>query len=525
MKVVTAKEMQVIDRKTIKEYGLSGLVLMERAGTAVAKKVKELYQKRKVVVLSGGGNNGGDGLVAARILRKWKWDVSVILFSKQSRLSPDCLIQYTSAVRKGVTVEFRTAVKSNVLDGALVIDALLGTGINKKVRSPLSKVISTLNRSDADVLAVDIPSGISSDNGQVMGEAVRADHTVTFGLPKIGHKLFPGAHYTGRLFIQDIGFPDELMTSEGLQTQTIEQSDAVMLLPERFDNSHKGDYGHVLLVAGSRGKTGAAMMAADACLRSGSGMITIGVPETLIDVFHARVTEEMVLPLKDRGDGSLSRDASLQILDFLNEKADVLAIGPGIGISEDTVRILSAIIRQSTAPMVIDADGLNSLSERVSVLSKAKAPVILTPHPGEMARLLLGQSESGSPKGKNEKAMRKIRKYIEADKIQIVRSFSKKTGATLVLKGAPTLIAEPEGTVFINTTGNPGMATAGAGDVLTGMIAAFLGQGLNPVSAAVLGPYLHGLAGDSAALKMGMHSMIATDITAMLPEAFSALQA
>ncbi|UCE79544.1 MAG: NAD(P)H-hydrate dehydratase [Nitrospiraceae bacterium] len=526
MKVVTAEEMQDIDRQTIQEFGISGRVLMERAGTAVAEKVKELYRKRKVIVLCGGGNNGGDGLVAARILHKWKWNVTSYVCSPKDKLSPDCLLQYQSAVKKGVSVEFRTVMKSSELSRSLVVDALLGTGINKTVRYPLAQVISVINSSRADVLAVDIPSGISSDNGQVMGEAVRAGHTITFGLPKIGHKLFPGAHYTGKLDIQDIGFPEELTNSETLQTQTIEQSDAALLLPERFDDSHKGDYGHILLVAGSKGKTGAAMMAAEACLRSGAGMITIGVPETLIDVFQARVTEEMVLPLADNGDGSLSKKAAPQILRFLSKNADILAIGPGIGLTDHTVKIISDLVQKSTAPMVIDADGLNSLSRGITALKKAKAPVILTPHPGEMARLIMQLPEFSRKTSESTKtgaAQRGARKEIESDRIGMVRSFSKIMGVCVVLKGAPTVVAESDGSVYINTTGNPGMATAGSGDVLTGMIAAILGQGLSPCSAAILGPYLHGLAGDFAAAEFGMHSLIASDITAMLPKAFSSL--
>ena len=514
MKVVTSEEMRSIDRRTIAEYGVSSAVLMERAGLAVAERIRGLFERRKVIVISGGGNNGGDGIVAARNLFNWGWNVRVLLLSRENKLSPDCRVQYRTAKKMKVPMEFRTGISGADLHSALVVDAIFGTGINKAVRPPVSDIISLLNRSEAPVLSVDIPSGISADNGRVMGEAVRADYTVTFGLPKIGHLLYPGAEYTGKLFIEDIGFPEGLLSPESLYIQTVERDDAALLVPARPADSHKGEYGHVLVIAGSRGRTGAALMTAKACLRSGAGLVTIGVPETLADIFQARVTEEMVILLPDRGDGTLSVKASGEILRFVSERADVLAIGPGIGISADNTRIMRELIKKSAAPMVIDADGINSIKGDAGILRKAKSPVILTPHTGEMARLLKAD-------GADESAERNA---IERGRVALSLSFSEKNGVYLVLKGAPTLVAEPGGKLFINTTGNPGMATAGSGDVLTGIISAFLGQQLNPLDASVLGTYLHGLAGDIAASAKGMHSMIATDIIEHLPGAFGALK-
>ena len=241
MKVVTAEEMRAIDEKTIKKYGISGPVLMERAGLAVAVKIRELFDKKKVVVLSGSGNNGGDGIVIARNLYNWGWNVKVLLVAKEDKLSPNCLAQLRIAKKLKVPVEFRTALHDKDLHGAVVVDALLGTGVNKPVTSPLSDIIAFINRSDVRVVSVDIPSGISSDDGQVKGEAVLADYTVTFGLPKIGHLLHPGAEHAGHLFIEDIGLPAELLCSESLKTQTIEKKEASFLLPERTVYSHKGD--------------------------------------------------------------------------------------------------------------------------------------------------------------------------------------------------------------------------------------------------------------------------------------------
>ncbi len=522
MKVVTAEEMRNIDEKTIKKYGIPGLLLMERAGLAVATRIRELFDKKKVIVFSGSGNNGGDGIVVARNLYNWGWNVKVLLVSKEDKLGPDCLTQLRIARKAGVPIEFRTVLNDRDLHSTVVVDALLGTGINKPVQPPLSDIVAFINRSDVPVVSVDIPSGISSDDGQVKGGAIMADYTVTFGLPKIGHLLHPGAEHAGQLFIEDIGFPVELLSSESLKTQTIDNSDASLLLPERPAYSHKGDYGHVLIIAGSKGKTGAALMTAKACLRSGAGMVTIGVPETLTNVFQERVTEEMVLPLPDNGHGILSKEASVSILDFLNRKADVLAIGPGISSGPDIAELLKALLRSVTAPMVLDADAINSISGHTELFARVKAPIVLTPHTGEMARLLQEKHSTGNEM--SDVDWNCLRKNIERNRVAAATSFSKETGTYLVLKGAPTIVSEPEGSAFINTTGNQGMATAGAGDVLTGMISAFLAQGLNPLDASRLGVYLHGLAGDFAASEKGMHSLIATDIIGKIPEAFLCLK-
>ena len=520
MKVVTAEEMRNIDRRTIEEYGLDGPVLMERAGVAVARRIRDLFDRHKVVVIAGGGNNGGDGIVVARELFNHGWHTEVLLFSKEEKLSPDNLAQYRTARRMGVSVEFRTRISQRDLHGSIVVDALLGTGLDKPVTSSFAEAISFLNKADVKVVSVDIPSGISSDTGEVMGEAVRADYTVTFGLPKRGQLLYPGAEFTGKLFVEDIGFPEDLLSSDLIRVDAVEKKDAASLVPERPAHSYKGDYGHVLVVAGSRGKTGAPSMAARACLRSGAGMVTLGVPETLTDVFLSRVVEEMVLPLPDTGAGIFSESAFDLIVEFLDGRADVLAMGPGITTDGNIAKLVEKLVAAVTVPMVLDADALNVLSGRRDILKKAKAPVILTPHVGEMARLLrpAGEGAASAPPGREQLS------GIVKDRLSTAISFSVETGTYLVMKGAPTIVAVPEGRAFINTTGNAGMATAGAGDVLTGIIAAFLGQGLDPAGAAVLGTYMHGLAGDIASSLKGMHSLIAGDIFENMPAAFSALK-
>ena len=522
MKVVTAQEMKEIDRRTIEKFGIPGQVLMERAGMAVASKIKELFAQKKTMVLAGGGNNGGDGIVVARELFNSGWHVKVLLFAKQNRLSPDCLSQFRSAKRAGVPVEIRTGITGGDLHSALVVDALFGTGLNKEIKGNLTEVILSLNRSDSPVLSVDIPSGISADSGQVMGVAVKSDYTVTFGLPKRGHLLYPGADYAGKLFIENIGFPEELLTSDDLTVELLEKQYISQLIPERPKYSHKGDYGHVLVVAGSKGKTGAAFMAAKACMRAGAGLVTVGVPESLGDVVQSRVTEEMTLSLPDAGDGTLSSKASSVILRFLAEKADVLCIGPGIGVSDETRKLLAELVTSSRAAMVIDADGINSIDD-MALFGKAQAPVILTPHPGEMARLL---SKKTSPPGRGSRksGAKGLKTQIEQERIITALSFSQETGAYILLKGVPTVLAEPGGRAYINPTGNPGMATGGTGDVLTGMVSSFIAQGMNPTDGGILGVYMHGLAGDIAADKKGEHSLIASDIIDFLPEAFKCLK-
>ncbi|MFZ3135953.1 MAG: NAD(P)H-hydrate dehydratase [Thermodesulfovibrionales bacterium] len=541
MKVVTAAEMQEIDEKTIREPGISGLVLMERAGLAVVSKIKELFGRKKVIVVSGAGNNGGDGMVIARNLHNEGWNVEVFLTAMPEDLKGDALSQYKAALKCGVLIkpaEELIVHKASIFTRhSIIVDAILGTGLKKNIAGMLSEIINILNQSAFPVISVDIPSGISSDNGQVMGNAVRAGYTVTFGLPKRGHFLHPGAEFSGKLFIEDIGFPKALLGSEKPGVELLERDYLKRLIPVRRTYSHKGNYGHVLIIAGSRGKTGAALMAAEACLRTGAGLVTIGIPESLAEVFQSRVTEAMTLILPDNGDGTLSAKASGRILDFLRKSADILAIGPGIGVTAGTRKLLRDLISNSESPMVIDADGINSLNGNRGVFTKAKAPLILTPHPGEMARLLKeAKSKEHRAKSVEQKARSKdvaavpkafgisLRDEIEKDRINIAICFAKETGTHLVLKGVPTIIAAPDGQAFINPTGNPGMAKGGTGDVLTGMISGFLAVCRNPLYSCILGVYMHGLAGDIGASEIGENSLMATDIIDKIPAAFFSLK-
>jgi NAD(P)H-hydrate epimerase len=438
MKVVTAAEMREIDRKTIDECGIAGIVLMERAGLAVIARIKELFGRKNIIVVCGKGNNGGDGLVIARNFHNEGWEASVVTTSKPVDLKGDALLQYKTAVACGVKIypaETLLSRPSSILTRhSIIVDAILGTGLQKNISGRLAEVVELINRSGLPVVSVDIPTGISSDDGQVMGTAVRAAYTVTFGLPKRGHLLYPGAEYTGRLFTGNIGFPRRLLTSESLSVELLEKDAVPAMISRRNASSHKGDYGHVLMVAGSQGKTGAALMAARACLRAGAGLVTIGVPKSLASVYQSRVTEEMILGLPDRGDGTLSAKAAATMLDFLSGTADLLAIGPGIGVSADCRKLMETLIKSSRSPMVIDADGINALQGEKSILLKAKAGIILTPHPGEMVRLLQGKTAKG------RKGTAVSVQDIEKDRIRTAIHFAKETGTHLVLKGVPTIV-------------------------------------------------------------------------------------
>lgn len=512
MKIVTSNEMKDIDRLTIEHYGVPSLVLMERAGLAVATRVRELFGAGRIVVLCGKGNNGGDGLVVARILQNWGYRVKVFLLCERGDLSPDCRTQYKIAKKFDVPVEFKSGLTTADLHSAVIIDAVFGTGINKPLGEPFVTTFNLVNNSQTPVFSIDIASGISSDTGEVLGAAIKADYTITFGLPKIGHILYPGADYTSRLFIEDIGFPPKLLNSENLKIELIQKDFIASLIKRRERYSHKGDYGHVLVIAGSKGKTGAALMCAKACMRSGAGLVTVGVPESLIDIIQGRITEEMILPLPDDGNGMFSAKAIDQILSFAHCRVDAIAIGPGIGVSADTEVLLAEIVKACSIPLIMDADGINSLSANCDVLALKRSSIIITPHPGEMARLC---SRAFNTEYKNAD--------IEKDRLGISSKLSVKYSINVVLKGVPSVIASPDGRAFVNTSGNPGMATAGSGDVLTGVIASLTGQGLNPLDASVAGVHIHGLAGDLASNKKGEYCMIASDMIECLPDAFCSI--
>ncbi len=504
MKVVTAEEIALIDKLTIENYGIPSMVLMERAALSVVKHIIELKPKN-LIILAGPGNNGGDGIAVGRILKNEGYKIKIFQPFPEDKLSEDCKKQIYIAEKFGLKVFARYPTEIELAHTDVLIDAIFGTGLKKKIEGDLAKLIEYLNSLNKTVVAVDLPSGVSSDSGEILGCAVKAKITVTFGIPKRGHFLYPARDYVGSLYIEDIGFPKELIESESLKVSLITKEIATSLLPLRPSYSHKGTYGHLLVIAGSVGKTGAALLCGKSALRAGSGLVTIAVPAALKVVFQAKVLEEMILALPCNTK-TISKDAIKPLEEFIRERADVIAFGPGVGINEDTLEILKFLLTSCNVPLVIDADGITLLSTDENLLRKAKTKTVITPHPGELSRLI-----------------KMPVKEIEAQRIEIAQKVAKVFNCTVVLKGVPTVVANEDGKTFINTTGNPGMATGGSGDVLTGIIASLIGQKLDPFYASVLGVYLHGLSGDLAALNKGYHGIIAFDLIEYLPLAIKKL--
>ncbi len=501
MKVVTAKEMAEIDSLTIEKYGIPSLVLMERAALSVVNCIDEINDQT-ILVLAGPGNNGGDGIAVGRMLKNKGANVIVFQLFPEDKLSSDCKAQLQIAKNFGVPVKFGFPSIEEINNAQIIIDGIFGTGLKKPIEGKLAELIKNLNLYRKNTIAIDMPSGISSDTGEVLGVAIRAHLTVTFGLPKRGHFLFPGREYVGRLIIEDIGFPRELIESDKLRIGLLDKKLAKSFVPPRPLYSHKGTYGHVLVIAGSSGKTGAALMCAKSVLRTGAGLVTLAIPAALKVVFQSNVLEEMILSLPCNTQ-TLSSKAIEELERFINERADVVAFGPGVGINEDTEEILKFLLKKCACPIVIDADGITLLKNNLELLKSSKASTIITPHPGELGRLI------NMPIGD-----------IERKRIEIAISVANSLNTIVVLKGVPTVISSPEGHTLINSTGNPGMASGGSGDVLTGMIASLIGQGMAPFEAACLGVYLHGLSGDIASYSKGFHGMIARDIIESIPAAF-----
>ncbi len=512
MKLATAAEMRELDRQAIKDYGIPGMVLMENAGRGVVSSLREKWgpvQGRRYLILCGKGNNGGDGLVIARHLHNMGANVSVRLFSEEMKGDAGANLKAVQKmgidikpVSKNLKVETSEAKHADA-----VIDAIFGTGLADEVLKPYRAVIDMVNASARRVVAVDIPSGVNSDNGRIMGASIRADLTVTFGLPKRGHYLYPGAQMAGEIRVVDISIPAEAVDRSPIQANLITESSLSGIIPPRKTDSNKGTFGHLFILAGSVGKTGAAVMAAQAASRSGVGLVTVGVPESLNNIFEEKLTEEMTIPLPESANRTLSVKALDKILENLNGKT-ALAIGPGISTDPDTIKLISELLPRVKIPTLIDADGLNILSLDDEPLRNMKAPVMLTPHPGEMGRLL-----------------GVLAREVQADRPAAAIELAGEYKAIVVLKGARTLVASPTGEFYINTTGNPGMATGGTGDVLTGVIGSFMAQGIEMMDAAKAGVYIHGLAGDLAALEKSQAGMVAGDITDFLPASFMALNA
>jgi ADP-dependent NAD(P)H-hydrate dehydratase / NAD(P)H-hydrate epimerase len=507
MKIVSAAEMREIDRVTSERYGVPSLTLMESAGTAVADFVLEQYpEARLIAVICGKGNNGGDGFVAARKLREGGREVFVLLLSEPSELRGDAAAMFERMSMSPAVVkspgDLATA-EPRLHEAELLVDAILGTGFRPPVSGMYGLAITALNATRAPVVAVDIPSGADADSLSAQsGMVARADAIVTFTVPRPGHVF--GALTTGPVEIAPIGSPEEAIGSS-LHLNLITPREIAPLIAPRARESNKGSYGHVLVIGGSLGKAGAAAMAGMSVLRSGAGLSTVATPKSVLATVAGFHPEIMTEPCEETDAGSISlRALEYGYMDTLVKGKTVLAIGPGISRHAETSEFVRTVVTKYAAPMVVDADGLNAFEGAAEKLSGKGRTLVITPHPGEMARLT-GLSIPD----------------VQKDRIGVARSFAREHDLIVVLKGHRTLIAQPNGEVWVNTTGNPGMATGGTGDVLTGMVAGMLAQ--NPsraVEAITAAIYLHGLAGDVASETMGEHSLVATDLIEALPEAF-----
>ncbi len=523
MKIVTAAEMREIDRVTSERYGVPSLTLMENAGTAVAEFALGRYpQAERITVVCGKGNNGGDGFVAARKLREAGRTVKVVLLADPAELKGDAAEMFQRMGMPPWIVNSAESLNSGdtkrAWEADLLLDAILGTGFHPPVSGLYSDAIRVLNSTGLPVIAVDIPSGADADSptlsakdgatrvGQPETLVVRADAVVTFTAPRPAHVF--GNLTAGPTVCSPIGSPEEAIQG-ALNLEVVTARDIARFAAHREPAAHKGSFGHVLVIGGSTGKAGAAAMAGMAALRVGAGLVTVATPKSVLPTVAGFAPELMTEPLAETETGAISmRALEYGKLDAMVEGKSVLALGPGFSRHTEAAQFARSLVDIHYQPLVIDADGLNAFEGCPQKLDGHRRPLVLTPHPGEMARL------TGLSTGD-----------VQKDRVAVTRKLASERHAVVVLKGHRTVIAQPDGPTWINPTGNPGMATGGTGDVLTGMIAGFIAQQPKDVIGAVLaGVYLHGLGGDIARNLVGEHSLVATDILAMLPLAFERIR-
>nr|CRH07090.1 conserved protein of unknown function [similar to predicted Carbohydrate kinase YjeF from Escherichia coli] [Candidatus Magnetococcus massalia] len=490
--LLTADQMMAVDHATIHELGLPGMVLMESAGracvTELEKELPDLAQ-RKVLVLCGSGNNGGDGLVIARWLLDRGVDVRIRLFAQGEKLRGDAATNYQ--ILKAMGADIREVVADSDLKRvdswighvSVVVDALFGTGLSRPLEGRFAAVVEAINRHDKKVLAVDIPSGVSADSGEILGCAVQAHWTVTFAAAKIGHYSHPGAELCGALTVAQIGIPQMLLQQEIHRVYLNEPTQWQGVA--RRAASHKGSHGHLLVVAGSRGKSGAAALTLMGAQRMGPGLMTAALPQSIQPEVAVQCSEAMTLPLVEDEQGAIAEGLNLS-LETAALNPDALAVGPGLGRAEQGGELLQDLLALDI-PTVVDADGLNILADNMALLKRPrKAPLILTPHPGEMARLL------GLPTAE-----------VQKSRLDIARDFAQQYELWLLLKGAGSVIASPDGRAWLNPTGNHGLATGGSGDLLTGMVGSLLAQGWQAGDALRAAVWMHGRAADFCAAEQG----------------------
>jgi ADP-dependent NAD(P)H-hydrate dehydratase / NAD(P)H-hydrate epimerase len=523
MKILTAMQMAEVDRLTTELYLMPSILLMENAGRSFADELEKAYpglQSKNVVILCGRGNNGGDGFVAARYLSLRGVKPSILFFSDPAKLRGDALTNYEIAQAMGIPIRILSTLdeaKSYLRKAPapdVVVDALFGTGLSKPIGADFRPMIDWINKasSSAFIAAVDIPSGLFADSPLIPGPAVKANLTVTFSALKLAHVVPPASDFAGKIALMPIGSPQALLENPEYRMNLIDPSQVRRALPRRAPDSHKGSFGHVYVVAGSSGKSGAALMTGIAALRSGAGLVTLWLPKSLQRSVVGKFPELMTEFLPETEEETSDKAGAGRVLERLSEM-EALVLGPGMTMHPSTRRLIWELVRRSPVPVVLDADGINAFVPPAAPLqNEAGQPVIITPHPGEMARLL-GKKISD----------------VQKNRMETARSFAAQSRCYVILKGFQTVIASPAGDLFINNTGNPGMATGGTGDILAGMIGRFVAgwkhqsgreNAINLMDYLCTAVYLHGLAGDLAAEEEGMESLIATDLLTYLPKAF-----
>ncbi|MFN8625337.1 MAG: NAD(P)H-hydrate dehydratase [Candidatus Binatia bacterium] len=506
MIVVTAAESRRLDELTIRRYGTPGHVLMERAGAGATTALLEQFphvRRKRVLVCAGKGNNGGDGFVIARLLRRTGVRVEVALLGNPEDVKGDAARALAAwrrargAITTVTSAADMAALPAKMANAAVLVDAVFGTGLNAPVEGRYADLLHMINASGVPVFAVDIPSGLNADSGAPLGVAVQAEATATFAFAKVGQLVYPGIDYVGALAIVDIGIAPEAVAEVRPRRRLLEPRDVAALVPVRASEAHKGSCGHALVLAGSRGHSGAALMTAHAVARAGAGLTTLAGPASLNTVFSLGRPEVMTAPLPDV-DGFVQFDEA-GIRALLDGK-DAVVVGPGIGTHEDAQKLVRFLLREIALPVVVDADALTCLARDLGALSRARAGALLTPHPGEMARLTASETAA-----------------VQRDRIGVAEAFARTHGCTLVLKGARSVIAAADGRLWINPTGNPGMASGGMGDALSGILGGLLAQGLPPPEAACLGVYLHGEVADHVAARHGQIGLLASDVIDGVP--------
>jgi hydroxyethylthiazole kinase-like uncharacterized protein yjeF len=515
MKAVTPRQMSEIDRISINDFGIPGIVLMENAALKVVEEAEGVlgaFPGKRICVIAGKGNNGGDAFAAARHFFNKGAVVRVYTLAARASITGDPAVNLHILESSGAEVTELTGSEEydrfveEVSRADLIIDGIFGTGLKGAVEGFPGKVINTVNKAGKMVISIDIPSGIDGETGKVTGCCIKADKTVTFGLPKTGLLTHPGCEFTGELIVADIGIPEKAVEKMDLRTFLIDREMVLRYMPQRRSESSKGDYGKVLIVTGSAGMTGAGCLAAGAALRTGAGLVYMGVPSSLSSIYDIMLKEAVTIPLEDRGKGFLARECGAELMKLLRGKT-VAAVGPGLSVNDETSEVVAEIVKNSEIPLVLDADALNVISKDVSVLKHIGTDMVITPHPGEMARLA-GISVSD----------------VQENRMDTAREFAARWKVITVLKGARTIVAVPDGSLYINPAGNSGMATGGTGDVLAGMIAGLIAQGAKPEEAAVAGVYIHGLAGDRAARARSEYGVIAGDVLEEIPYAIRELK-